>query len=897
MSYFLTNRIPTAAEAMRGFARGGEVEDERSYTPRGETLPVSPLATSAIEFMRGRLNEQPQAPSSPLADMAAVAPSMGDWTTLSEQATTEFINSLPPEDRYALLEADMAGLARGSPLKESPLALNFSGAGFGGTYSLSPQALFTEGTGGADLETGSLYSPLTSPSIERGKELQKQREAFVTSKAGEMPGAADLKKASEAMQAQAKSEIAAEEEKYLSTLPQRRELSNLLRQDKFSEAFKYAADNGITDLITNPAELKNLRGAFTKDELGKFFSSMPSDLKPLFAPPGLQDEKFNFDPQKGVEYSVGQWRGETGFPLVSSAFMAKKDRTVENLAKVAGAAMLTAGFAPALFGGAGAGGAGAAGTAGAGGTGALTSLKTAATKVLGIPETIGKTVATALNFNASPVAAKMIGNAVISGGVTGAKGGDLEDVLKSAAMAAGLTYVSDKAISAVAQKLQDSRILEAARDIPGGDITAAAADPTLASTIADNMSQGIREFTVSTFTPSAAAAGLQSVGAIGAAQQTIPGDRFAPEEDLLAGDITISTDGYDFGAGLETGAYTGYKLASDQGVGAEEPVATEEPVETVEVSAEGDELDLSDPLVQAVINQTPFEPEPIDPLTGQAEIEVTTAPEGLDITDPLTQVLLNRYIDQLPPEPPVDDLEEFEIETERDLSPGVLQYAPPVGPSVSPDEILPDYEPTQVKSKWEELLSKYGTAENFFRLAGALAGGAAGKTSTGAAPTVPQYDPRATAKAGPWIDWEKVKAEADAAGMNLNTYTARNWNKIQNRAFEAAGVGAGEDGGAPAPFNPNINVMGGAPTGMAEGGRYVDGPGSGRDDKIPALLSDGEYVIDAETLALLGDGSTKEGARLMDDFRSNIRKHKGAALAKGGISPHAKSPLQYLRGR
>ena len=94
-------------------------------------------------------------------------------------------------------------------------------------------------------------------------------------------------------------------------------------------------------------------------------------------------------------------------------------------------------------------------------------------------------------------------------------------------------------------------------------------------------------------------------------------------------------------------------------------------------------------------------------------------------------------------------------------------------------------------------------------------------------------------------------------------------------------------------------AMGGL-TGYAKGGskesRYVDGPGSGRDDKIPALLSDGEYVIDAETLALLGDGSTKEGARRMDKFRAKIRQHKGRALSRGRISPNAKSPEKYMGG-
>lgn len=74
----------------------------------------------------------------------------------------------------------------------------------------------------------------------------------------------------------------------------------------------------------------------------------------------------------------------------------------------------------------------------------------------------------------------------------------------------------------------------------------------------------------------------------------------------------------------------------------------------------------------------------------------------------------------------------------------------------------------------------------------------------------------------------------------------------------------------------------------------VKGPGSGRDDRIEALLSDGEYVMDAETVAMLGDGSLDEGARRLDQLRQNVRKHKGAALAKGEFSPNAKAPEQYL---
>lgn len=69
----------------------------------------------------------------------------------------------------------------------------------------------------------------------------------------------------------------------------------------------------------------------------------------------------------------------------------------------------------------------------------------------------------------------------------------------------------------------------------------------------------------------------------------------------------------------------------------------------------------------------------------------------------------------------------------------------------------------------------------------------------------------------------------------------------------------------------------------------------GREDNIDAKLSENEYVIDAETVSLLGDGSPEKGAEKLDDMRKQIRRHKGQALAKGKISPDAKEgALQYL---
>jgi hypothetical protein len=117
--------------------------------------------------------------------------------------------------------------------------------------------------------------------------------------------------------------------------------------------------------------------------------------------------------------------------------------------------------------------------------------------------------------------------------------------------------------------------------------------------------------------------------------------------------------------------------------------------------------------------------------------------------------------------------------------------------------------------------------------------------------------------------------------------------------------------GRPQPVNRNPRTSyyqygtppGGAPKpGMADGGALnmvrsynIGGGADGRSDDVDAVLSDGEYVFDAETVALLGNGSSEAGADRLDQMREQIRKQKGKHLAQGKISPDAQSPLSYLK--
>lgn len=114
------------------------------------------------------------------------------------------------------------------------------------------------------------------------------------------------------------------------------------------------------------------------------------------------------------------------------------------------------------------------------------------------------------------------------------------------------------------------------------------------------------------------------------------------------------------------------------------------------------------------------------------------------------------------------------------------------------------------------------------------------------------------------------------------------------------GMGRGRPMGGQMPMGrPGALAQSSAPpmptTGaFARGG--VAGPGTGRSDSIPAELSDGEYVIDSTTVALLGDGSSKAGAAKLDQMREEIRKRAGVHLAKGKMGPDAKPALAYIPG-
>jgi hypothetical protein len=77
--------------------------------------------------------------------------------------------------------------------------------------------------------------------------------------------------------------------------------------------------------------------------------------------------------------------------------------------------------------------------------------------------------------------------------------------------------------------------------------------------------------------------------------------------------------------------------------------------------------------------------------------------------------------------------------------------------------------------------------------------------------------------------------------------------------------------------------------GYSDGGRMLKGPGDGMSDDIPAMigkkqparLADGEFVVPADVVSHLGNGSTDAGAKKLYSMMDKIRKARTGRKAQG----------------
>lgn len=573
-------------------------------------------------------------------------------------------------------------------------------------------------------------------------------------------------------------------------------LSDLLKANKFQEAFDFARQNGVVDKLMDTRTLKELRPAFTPNEMQAFFAAVPADYA---------GSKFNFDPKAGVAGSLDPYGTgnvmQSGYPDPTAAFTRKEDKTIENIVKTALAAAALYGGAQFLggLGGAGGAGAGAAGAGGAGAAGAGAAGAAAGAGALTGAE-LAEVVVTASKLGMT------VPQFLAAVGGTGA--------LSSALGGAGAT----------GQPLQE--VVSQASRLPPSTINPYAY-PLLAST----------------------SVGLPQTGM----SDIVPQPEGATPSDLE--EVTVQAQ-----RPIDWSWLSG-ALASAPGL--------------AQIAAQ-----MGAPNIPS-LGPPEVVPDQLEEVTipGQRPIDWSWLNPALAAAPTLAQIASQIGAPNIP-----------ELNLEQ----------------LNPEDILKDYKPTEIptSSTLQDLIKKYGTLENALKVLGLLGGagavsGGAGGTGLGGKVDVSggagfssgltpfDYGRR---QLSPNIDYYTYATRPEAKFFE---YGAQLDNPMQPPPSEPSGVITEAAGGY-----IDENMTGGL-IGYAKGGkpeRYVDGPGSGREDLIPAMLSDGEYVIDAETLALLGDGSTKEGARRMDRFRAKIRQHKGRALSRGRISPNAKSPEQYMGG-
>lgn len=93
----------------------------------------------------------------------------------------------------------------------------------------------------------------------------------------------------------------------------------------------------------------------------------------------------------------------------------------------------------------------------------------------------------------------------------------------------------------------------------------------------------------------------------------------------------------------------------------------------------------------------------------------------------------------------------------------------------------------------------------------------------------------------------------------------------------------------------NVSTLGS----YSDGGRMLKGPGDGMSDSIPgviadkqpARLADGEFVVSADVVSGLGNGSTDAGAKQLYSMMDRVRKARTGTKKQGKqINPHKMLP-------
>jgi hypothetical protein len=200
-----------------------------------------------------------------------------------------------------------------------------------------------------------------------------------------------------------------------------------------------------------------------------------------------------------------------------------------------------------------------------------------------------------------------------------------------------------------------------------------------------------------------------------------------------------------------------------------------------------------------------------------------------------------------------------------------------------------------------------------------LAGAPVYNTNTQILQQLQQLDPSLLSKIAPQLSKQSKSSDLMQSGLSaLTPSTQSTGSQQQSNPYASLLQTMLADKGGSNPTNSLLSSglasLSGSAPGYKKGGRiehhdsnyehhpefitgatghYVKGRGDGQSDDIPAMLADGEYVFDADTVAALGNGSSDAGAKLLDHFRESLRAHKRSA-PNDKIPPKA-SPLMYMK--
>lgn len=220
---------------------------------------------------------------------------------------------------------------------------------------------------------------------------------------------------------------------------------------------------------------------------------------------------------------------------------------------------------------------------------------------------------------------------------------------------------------------------------------------------------------------------------------------------------------------------------------------------------------------------------------------------------------------------PLMEQDEYDRQTRMRLAPGFTGYTPP-----RPN---PYYAPTGLgyAEGGDVMLARGGDYDDQpGETAFMASGGIASYSSQGQVKHLPR-DPGVSVGIFRDTDPDTARKDALEAALIRNQKAAAAAG-LKTRGLPKTNVkGLGDISG----FTKNTEELakGGSLGGYSDGGRMLKGPGDGMSDSIPATigkrqparLADGEFVVPADVVSHLGNGSTDAGARKLYKMMDKVR--------------------------